>query len=83
MGVFTGIVAFVLIWWMVVVVVLPWGNAPPDAPEPGHAPSAPARPRLGLKMLITTGISVVIWIGVFLFVEADVFSFQLWSRTLQ
>jgi len=58
---------FVIVWWLVLFMVLPFGARPPDHVEPGHAPSAPARPRLGLKMLITTLIAIgvtaaILWV---------------------
>ena len=53
-------VVFVIVWWLVLFMVLPFGAAPPDEVEPGHAPSAPAHPRMGLKVLITTVIAVAL-----------------------
>ena len=44
---------FVLFWTMSLFLVLPWGVRVPDNPEPGHASSAPANPRLWRKALIT------------------------------
>jgi predicted secreted protein len=56
---FTAGIVFVMVWWLVLFMVLPFGAAPPEEIEPGTAPSAPARPRLALKFLITTLIAVV------------------------
>jgi predicted secreted protein len=53
-------VVFVIIWWLVLFMVLPFGAQPPDVVEPGHADSAPARPRILIKLLITTGIAVLL-----------------------
>ncbi len=53
-------VTFVLVWWLVLFMVLPFGARPPDQVEPGTAPSAPARPRIGLKFLITTLIAMTL-----------------------
>jgi predicted secreted protein len=55
----TGFV-FVVVWWLVLFMVLPFGSRPPDEVEPGTAASAPAKPRLGLKFLITTLIAAVL-----------------------
>ena len=76
MGVATGLMVYAIIWWTVIFAVLPWGVQPVENPEPGHAPSAPARPRLGLKAAVTTGISAVIWLGVELLVRSDLISFR-------
>jgi len=53
-------VVFVIVWWLVLFMVLPFGAAPPEEVEPGHADSAPARPRMVIKLLITTGIAIVL-----------------------
>jgi predicted secreted protein len=47
-------VVFVVVWWLVLFMVLPFGAAPPAEVEPGMADSAPAKPRLAVKMAITT-----------------------------
>ncbi|MGF1561637.1 MAG: DUF1467 family protein [Geminicoccaceae bacterium] len=54
------IVLFVVAWWLILFMVLPFGAHPPDDVEPGMAESAPAKPRLALKFAITTGIAVVV-----------------------
>jgi predicted secreted protein len=55
----TGI-TFVVVWWLVLFMVLPFGARPPDVVEPGMAPSAPERPRMGLKIAVTTVIAVAL-----------------------
>ena len=66
---FSGILIYVLLWWIVLFTVLPWGNRPADNPEPGHAPSAPAKPRLGLKAAVTSVIAAMIWVLVYFTME--------------
>lgn len=61
MDVFGGIVVYVILWWLVLFTVLPWGVHPPAEPGKGHATSAPARPRLLLKFAITTVIAAGFW----------------------
>lgn len=51
---------FVIVWWLVLFMVLPFGARPLDEPEPGMAPSAPARPRMGLKIAVTTVIAAAL-----------------------
>lgn len=55
----TGI-TFIITWWMVFFMVLPWGVHRSEDPEPGHEAGAPENPRLWLKVAVTTGISIVI-----------------------
>jgi predicted secreted protein len=52
-------IVFAVVWWLILFMVLPFGAAPPDEVEPGMATSAPARPRIGLKLAITTILAVV------------------------
>jgi predicted secreted protein len=80
MGWVSGVVVFFITWWTVLFAVLPWGNKPPEEPEPGHAPSAPAKPRLLLKFGITTVITAVIWLIIFALIESDLISFRDMAR---
>ena len=57
---FGGLVILIVVWWMVFFVTLPFGITMPETPEPGHAASAPEKPRLWLKALITTVIAVAL-----------------------
>lgn len=72
---FTGMVVYLLLWWLTLFAVLPWGNDPETRPETGHAPSAPAVPRLRLKFLITTGIAAMIWIVVYILIKIEIIDF--------
>ncbi len=47
-------VVFTIVWWLILFMVLPFGAAPPDEVEPGMATSAPAKPRMAIKLAITT-----------------------------
>ena len=57
----TGIVVYVLVWWVTLFAVLPFWVAPAEPDDPGHAAGAPHRPRMLLKIAITTVISAVIF----------------------
>ncbi|MCA8932129.1 MAG: DUF1467 family protein, partial [Rhodospirillaceae bacterium] len=46
----------------------------------GHAESAPARPRLRLKFLITTGIAAVIWLAIYWTEQSGLISFREMAR---
>lgn len=61
MSIFTAIMLFIIIWWVVIFAVLPWGVKRTEEPEEGHDPGAPERPMLWRKLLITTIISFVLW----------------------
>ena len=72
---FTGIASFVVIWWVVVFAILPWGVRPAED-EVGRRVGAPANPRLGLKAVITTGVAAVLWGILYLIVSSDIWSFR-------
>jgi predicted secreted protein len=73
---FSAGMVFVIVWWLVLFMVLPFGAQPPDEVEQGHAPSAPARPRIGLKFLITTGIALAATAAVVWIVESGLISLR-------
>ena len=73
---FTGILVYVMIWWVSFFAVLPWGVRPPENPEPGHATSAPDKPMLWRKAAITSVIAAVIWAGVYYAIENEIISFR-------
>lgn len=72
---FTGIASFVVIWWIVIFAILPWGVRPAED-EIGRSAGAPANPRLGLKTLITTGVAAVLWGILYLIVSSHIWSFR-------
>ncbi len=73
---FTGAMVYVIIWWVVLFTVLPWGVRVPDETEPGHASSAPDKPMLWRKALITTVIATLLWGVAYYLIESDLISFR-------
>ncbi len=71
-------VVFAITWWLVFFMALPFGVRPPDEPEPGHAPSAPERPRLAIKAAVTTAIAATLTGLAVAAVEYDLISFREW-----
>ncbi|MBK1697682.1 DUF1467 family protein [Rhodovibrio salinarum] len=76
MNVFTGILVYVLIWWIVLFMVLPWGVRRPENPETGHAPSAPDKPMLWRKALVTTLLAGLLWVGAYYLITSDLMQFR-------
>ena len=61
---------YIVVWWVVLFAVLPWGVQREENPELGHDPGAPAVTHLKKKLIATTLITFVLWgIGVFLFMH--------------
>jgi predicted secreted protein len=73
---FIGIATYVVIWWITIFAVLPWGVHPAQKDDLGHAAGAPANPRLLFKAAVTTVVSGVIWLIVYWAVNADLISFR-------
>ena len=79
MGWATGTAVYLVIWWLVIFMVLPWGAKSvidEDDVKKGHAASAPKNPRMPLKIAITTVISGALWGIVYMVIETGVISFR-------
>ena len=61
MSVVEAIVTYLVLWWLALFMVLPWGNRAPDRIGKGHAASAPARPRLLKKAAATTVLATFLF----------------------
>lgn len=72
----SGIVVYVLLWWWVLFMTLPFGVKPPDQVEKGHATSAPKKPRLWLKAGVTTCVAFIFWLIINWFIAANFISFR-------
>lgn len=64
----TTIVLYAVIWWLVFFVVLPIGYKPQEEVVPGTPASAPARPLLKKKILITSVIAVFMTAAAYWFI---------------
>lgn len=75
----TALLVYSIIWWLVVFMVLPWGNQSIDAADvaKGHAAGAPKKPRLLLKFGITTVIAGVIFAAIYWVHEAGLIRIRL------
>ncbi len=70
------VVTYVCVWWVIFFMALPWGAAPPENPEPGHATSAPERPRMLLKVAVTSVLAGVVTYGVSLLVDSGLIALR-------
>jgi predicted secreted protein len=75
MGLVSGIVVFLMVWWTSLFVVLPWGNRKSEVVEVGNVASAPDKPHLLRKFIITTLLTCVIWLIIYGLIEANVINF--------
>ena len=75
---FTGIVVYLLVWWTALFAVLPFGTRPDAEGDPatGGWRGAPQRPLLLRKVIATTLVAAVIWLGIYAVVESEWLSFR-------
>lgn len=76
MGWISGIVVYVLVWWVTLFAVLPLWVMPAEPGDPGYGSGAPARPRLLLKVAITTLVAGIIWLAIYAVVRSPWLSFR-------
>jgi predicted secreted protein len=69
MGWISGIVVFLLTWWVVLFMVLPWGLRRDEMGKPEN-------PRILQKLILTTAVSAVFWLILYGLIEADIISFR-------
>jgi len=71
-----GVAAYVVIWWIVIFAVLPFGVRTTEEGDPGHAAGAPVHPHLLVKALVTTAVAAVIWLMLYWAVQHDLIDFR-------
>ncbi|MCA3710612.1 MAG: DUF1467 family protein [Phenylobacterium sp.] len=75
MSLFTGIAIYLTLWWTVLFGVLPLGSQSHaeagTKPPGGGDPASPVNPRLKEKFLLTTVISAVLFVLLFLVIHFE------------
>jgi predicted secreted protein len=73
----TGVAMYIMIWWIVLFAVLPFGTRPvAEADEATGWRGAPEKPRMARKVLITTLLAGVVWGLFYLVIRSDWLSFR-------
>ena len=72
MSLLTLIFTYIIVWWVVIFMVLPWGNKQPKFPEKGMAYGAPHNPNIKKKMIATTIISFLILGMIYALIEMNI-----------
>lgn len=79
MTLMAGLAIYAVIWWTVLFAILPLGVVTQEESHevvPGTISSAPARPDMLKKVLVTSLLAALIWGGVYYLVVASPFSFD-------
>lgn len=74
----TGLAMYFLIWWLVIFCVLPWGIR--TDMETGSG--APVNANIKKKFLITTGISLLVWLLVYGLIQANLIDYRAISKQM-
>ena len=78
----SGLVVYLLIWWVVIFMALPYGNQPIEEGGADGFSGAPKIANIRKKMLATSVISAVLWLVAFGLIQAGVFDFHQIARDM-
>jgi predicted secreted protein len=72
MGLVSGVVIFVVLWWLTLYTVLPWGIRPCTQLVKGQETGAPQKANMKKKLIVTTLISFLLWSIIYIIIDADI-----------
>lgn len=73
-------VTYIISWWMVLFMILPFWVRPSARPLPGHVPSAPEHPQLKRKFVITSVLALIPTLVLMSIMEARAEVYRAGSR---
>ena len=76
MGWVTGIVVYVLAWWVVLFAILPLWVKPIEQGEADYGVGAPQQPHMWRKLALTSVVAGIAWIGIYILVKEPWISFR-------
>jgi predicted secreted protein len=79
MGWATGIMVYLVIWWIMLFTILPLGVRRVHNPGEGQDRGAPENPQILRKAIITSLVAAVVWIAFYVLQQADIFNFRHWA----
>lgn len=83
MTVFTGIVLYLMLFWLAIFAVLPFGQKKDEVVQEGNVHSAPSNPHLKKKFMATAVIAAILWVFVYLGIYFDVIDFYDIARDMR
>ena len=73
----TGLLVYVILWWLALFCVLPIGVRTIEEPDqPGYGTGAPSNPRILYKLMLATLVSAVLFGITYWLVRTDWISFR-------
>jgi len=80
MGITGSLIVYIMIWWIIFFSILPTGISSQDRQFKdnisGNDPGAPNNPKIGMKFIVTTIITSVIFSGVYYMVSNNYFNLR-------
>ncbi|WP_259779740.1 DUF1467 family protein [Aestuariispira ectoiniformans] len=76
MTIASGIVIYLISWWLVFFMALPFGVKRSEQVEEGHEPGAPEKPMLWMKAAVTSVIAAVILVIWYYVQQSDLITIQ-------
>jgi len=70
----SGLVVYILLWWWVFLMALPFGAKAPETVETGHATSAPEKPMVWRKAFAATIIASGLFVAVYVIIDGGYIS---------
>jgi predicted secreted protein len=78
MGWATGLMVYIVIWWIILFAVLPLGVRRVENPGIGQDHGAPEVPQLLRKAIITSLVAGGLWLIFYFVHQSDLFNFRHW-----
>lgn len=73
-----GIAIYVILWWISLFMVLPFGvrsvSETKGENTVGHDAGAPVKANIPIKLLAAAGVAAVLWVGVYVYLDMAYFS---------
>jgi len=82
MSIFSGILIFILVWWMAFFCALPFRIESSGLNNDGNMPGAPAQAHVKGKAIIATLIAIAVWLMIYAVVKANLISFHDIARQM-
>ncbi|MDF1790634.1 MAG: DUF1467 family protein [Thalassobaculaceae bacterium] len=76
MDLVSGIVVYVLLWWWMLFMALPFGVHRDEEVQAGNDAGAPKTPMLARKLIAATVIAAVLWLVIDQIIRSDLISFR-------
>jgi predicted secreted protein len=74
---FTGVVVYLCIWWVVIFCTLPLWIERDDSENPEEiGPGAPKDPKIKKKFILTSIISAIIFLMVYILIDIEIVNFR-------